>query len=396
MIRSSKLSLKFSNTNKLDKIKDFITEYKRICQIFINNIWEEKKRTKLVNKEQTKDINSWLSSRAIQACGKQAAAIVYGTKKKFKQREFAYKELLKKGHYKKARKLKAFIDKNPISLPNLDKVNPELDSRFVNIELDKTNSFDCWISLTSLGNKLKLRIPLKRTKHFNQLYNVGIMKGGIRLSEKDITFNFDIEEPEIKFDGKTIGLDIGIKKVFACSDNQIDKEDKDGWTLSRIQDKLCLRKKGSKGFQEAVTHRKNFINWSLNQLNLDDVKTLKLEDIKDVRRGKRSSRYLSHWTYTDIKSKLGNLCIEHGVQIEYINPKYTSQRCSKCGWVMKSNRKGEQFKCKACGYACDADLNASFNISFNLCNIPKGSNNRLGFYWKTLDEEPIVPHALKT
>ena len=45
-----------------------------------------------------------------------------------------------------------------------------------------------------------------------------------------------------------------------------------------------------------------------------------------------------------------------------MNPKYTSQRCSKCGFVHKGNRSGLGFRCGNCGFCLNADLNASRNI----------------------------------
>ena len=44
-----------------------------------------------------------------------------------------------------------------------------------------------------------------------------------------------------------------------------------------------------------------------------------------------------------------------------IPPAYTSQRCSRCGVICKSNRNGETYKC-ACGNTMDADINAAINI----------------------------------
>jgi IS605 OrfB family transposase len=227
----------------------------------------------------------------------------------------------------------------------------------------------------------------------------GTLKDGIRLSENNITFNFDIEDKPKKDSGITLGLDIGISKVFTTSDKQLGKKDIHGWDLTKIQHKLSRRYKGSTGFERVQQHRKNYINWSLNQLNLNDVKILKLENIKDLRRNNKVSRFMSHWTYTDISYKLESLCEEHGVQTLYINSTYTSQRCSKCGWVRKSNRKGKMFRCTSCGYTHDADLNASINISIDLMPIGKKERqlnlNRAGFYW-LVGEENIVPHVLKT
>lgn len=47
----------------------------------------------------------------------------------------------------------------------------------------------------------------------------------------------------------------------------------------------------------------------------------------------------------------------------YINPAYTSQRCSACGHVDRGNRESQAvFHCRACGFECNADVNAARNI----------------------------------
>ena len=82
-----------------------------------------------------------------------------------------------------------------------------------------------------------------------------------------------------------------------------------------------------------------------------------------------------------------------------VNPTYTSQRCSECGWVRRRNRKGKQFKCGKCGYSHDSDLNAARNISFGLSKVTKKERlmkkNRIGFYLDLLSQERIVSDALK-
>ena len=124
-----------------------------------------------------------------------------------------------------------------------------------------------------------------------------------------------------------------------------------------------------------------------------------IEDIKHLRFGKRSSRYLSHFTYTEIFGKLESLIFDSGVRIEKVNSTYTSQRCSRCGWVRSTNRKGKQFRCVKCGFALDADLNASLNIRADLPPIRKAERllrkNRKGFCWSEVGKESIVPSAQK-
>jgi transposase len=50
-----------------------------------------------------------------------------------------------------------------------------------------------------------------------------------------------------------------------------------------------------------------------------------------------------------------------GVLVE-VPARYTSQRCAACGVVDARSRHGRRFRCVACGYAGDADVNAARNI----------------------------------
>lgn len=397
MIRSSKLSIKFTNANKQKQLDFFIDEYKIIVKRFIDLLWNQESLSKLIPKEFTSKIQTWLSARAIQCAGKQASGIIRGTKKKQSRRMYVYNKLLKQGRNKQARKLKKFIDKVKISKPELDNICPELDSRFVKFDFDNKTSFDGWITLTSLGNKLKIKLPIKKTKHFNKLNGQGVLKSGVRLSKKSFTLMFDLPDIPKKEQGETVGLDIGIKNVFTLSNGVASQQDIHGHTLNSISKKLSRKKKGSGAFLKAQTHRTNYINWSLNQINFNDVLTLKLERIKHLRKNKRISRYLSHFTYTEIYNKLEDLALLNGVRIEKINPTYTSQRCNKCGWVRKTNRKGKQFRCEMCKSELDSDLNAARNICLDLRSIGKAERllhkNKKGFYWNEVGRKRIVSSA---
>jgi len=390
MIRSSKLSTKFSNKEKKQNLILFIDEYKKVTQFFIDLLWEKDDVPKLLPKEVTSQVETWLSARAVQCAAKQASGIIRGTKKKNKERQYVYEQLLKSNLFKKARKLKNFINKN--DKPNIKYLNPELDIRFVSFDFENETSFDIWLTFSSLGNKLKIEIPLKKTKHFNSLN--GKIKTGIRLNAKHVTFMFE-SEVEKKTIGETIGLDIGINVVVTTSNGQFKEEDEHGWTFNKIIQRLNKKVKGSKGYAKVQQQRTSFINWNINNLNLSNVKTLKLEKIKNVRKGKRTSRFLNRWTYAEIKGKLELTCEKLGVQVIYVSPTYTSQRCSSCGWVRRGNRKGQEFRCNQCSNTMNADLNAARNIVTNLRPIGTKErllqNNRTGFYWKEVGQDLMVP-----
>lgn len=399
MIRSSKTSLKFANKGKLDSLKVFLKEYRNVVENFVNILWEAEKVNSLLPKETTDKVETWLSARMIQAAGKQASAIVRGTRKKDSQRRFVYAKLVKEGRMKEAARLEKIIRDNAASKPRIFDVEAELDSRFFEVDFSpSTTYFDGWLKLGSIGDKMKLILPLKKTKHLNKMFDGGILKGSVRLSNKAATFCFE-KEVEPKEEGETIGLDIGKTTLFSTSDGQLSTTNRHGRDLNSILDKLSRKRKGSRAFLRTQGHRTNYINWSINQLDLGGIKTLRLEKIRNMRKGRRSSRMLSHWNYAEIFEKLEMKCEEFGVQVQRVSPTYTSQRCPACSWTQKANRKGKQFKCCKCFYEADADLNGARNISLDLVAISTKERrlrrNRKGFYFYEVGQEPIIPAVLE-
>ena len=156
---------------------------------------------------------------------------------------------------------------------------------------------------------------------------------------------------------------------------------------------MANKTKGSKKFAKAQAHRKNYTNRCLNQLNLEEIKEIRYEKLYQVGKGQRKSRFLSHFAYRNIKDKLLDLAQQHGVRVVEQSSTYRSQRCSDCGYVHKSNRKGKQFKCLSCEMTKDADLNAALNHEQMLVACPfdfRSRENRKGFFWE-LEEERTVP-----
>jgi transposase len=143
--------------------------------------------------------------------------------------------------------------------------------------------------------------------------------------------------------------------------------------------------KGSNGFSRAQAHRKNYINWSIKQLNLDEVKEIGYENVVNIRKGKNTSSFMKSWTFTEIRTAVERRCEEEGVLLSEQGSIYRSQRCSGCGFVHKKNRNKKQFACIECGHHLDADLNGALNHEANLISIPFSllsmKLNMTGFYW---------------
>ena len=51
-----------------------------------------------------------------------------------------------------------------------------------------------------------------------------------------------------------------------------------------------------------------------------------------------------------------------GSKVVLVDPKYTSQICSRCGLIVKKDLSERVHNCPNCGLSLDRDLNAAINI----------------------------------
>ena len=91
-----------------------------------------------------------------------------------------------------------------------------------------------------------------------------------------------------------------------------------------------------------------------------------------IHRGKKLNAMLHGWAFAQLQEFIAYKAAWAGIPVMYINPKYTSQQCNKCGFTSKANRLGRSFKCGDCGYELNADLNAAINIAKAYKNFAPG------------------------
>ena len=98
----------------------------------------------------------------------------------------------------------------------------------------------------------------------------------------------------------------------------------------------------------------------------EQVGTIIMENLENIRNTakslNRADRNIHSWTFYQLQQFIKYKAELAGIKVEYINPKYTSQSCSKCNKIKKSNRKANLYSCE-CGNHIHSDLNASRNIA---------------------------------
>ena len=85
-------------------------------------------------------------------------------------------------------------------------------------------------------------------------------------------------------------------------------------------------------------------------------------------RGKKNKtvenkRRLHSWSFAQLYSFLEYKAEARGIEVVKVDPRHTSQTCSRCGYQHRSNRRSQSlFLCRQCGYQLNADYNAAKNI----------------------------------
>src|SRR5574344_1274304 len=216
------------------------------------------------------------------------------------------------------------------------------------------------------------------------------------LDNKTIKINYvingyrDTYNPPID-SKKTIGIDVNCKNnLLALSNNTTIDYDrkyynqfaiyqkhiddlKSNNTNYRLGKKTLRRQHAIKKRQVDLVTRivvdccKNLYNSGYETISMEDLKntfgkTNVLDDIKINQNRKNSFLGLS-----SVKNIFIRIAPKYGLSVKLVDPKYTSQTCSKCGCIDKKKKKTqEEFECIACGHKSNADINAAINIKNRL------------------------------
>lgn len=191
----------------------------------------------------------------------------------------------------------------------------------------------------------------------------GIHPVGIDLNETNTLVAVDADDRELFISGKatrvrnhrTHKTRSRLHKKLATR----KAEKKDTRSCRRLLKRLG-RRQGNRTRTFCKQVAKQLVDWVKpnSVLVFEDLKMPKVS--KKLRVAKGARRRLSQWEHHLIRLNVTNKAQERGMVIEYVNPRYTSQHCSKCG--LRGKRKRHRFECPHCGHQDHADKNAAINI----------------------------------
>jgi putative transposase len=271
--------------------------------------------------------------------------------------------------------------------PRLQRCNLALDNKVAQINKRQDNleraahKFAYWITFSTLEPRKQIYLPLTSNAYFEE--KTGEVKKFCQLNigndgRLGVCLVKDVEKTAYVAQTPKISLDFGLRNLFASQNgdlygrNFIEMLKKyDGYisplASNRQRQGLLIK---SRAYNSLISHLRNFlkneINRVLNRIITNyQPKEIVVEhlDFTSPDLSRRLNRLLSNMGRKLIQEKFDSLKQEFGIVITEVPAPYSSQECSRCGYVDKLNRTSQAvFICRHCHKKLHADVNSSRNL----------------------------------
>lgn len=236
------------------------------------------------------------------------------------------------------------------------------------------------LTLSCIGKREKLILNVP--EHFKEIFETWEFCAATLTYSKQskqfwVRLVFEAETPEVQ-NGDAQGIDRGLYHLATTSDGQFFGSNKVRATQRRyLYNRRKLQQKGTRSAKRRLRAMSGKEKRFMRDINHCATKKLArqpdytvfvLEDLSGIRtqrRGKKLNKWLSSWSFYQFEQFLSYKAEALGKRVVFVDARYTSQKCSRCGHRSSANRKKSRFRCGSCGYTAHADINAAVNVRDN-------------------------------
>ncbi|WP_435186461.1 RNA-guided endonuclease InsQ/TnpB family protein [Halobellus sp. EA9] len=195
--------------------------------------------------------------------------------------------------------------------------------------------------------------------------------------------------------GVVLGVDLNVTGAFAVTSTGAFIGSADYLTHKRNQyeqRRAKLQQAGTRSAHLTIQSiGSRLSDWSLDWLHNRandliaeaqdaDVDGIIFENLDHICENIANGSKFQQWAYAKFVELVEYKLESTELFVDTVNPAYTSQRCSHCGFTHENNRDDKEFKCLDCGYEVNADYNAAKNIANRYCGyIHRGQTSRGGW-----------------
>ena len=195
--------------------------------------------------------------------------------------------------------------------------------------------------------------------------------------------------------GVVLGVDLNVTGAFAVTstgafigsadylNHKRDQYEKRRASLQQTGTRsahLTIKSIGSKFSDWSLDWLHNRANDLIEEAQNTDSDAIIFENLNHIRENIANGSKFQQWAYAKFVELVEYKAESTTLFVDFVNPAYTSQRCSHCGFTHEDNREDKQFRCQDCGYEANADYNAAKNIANRYCGyIHRGQKSRGGW-----------------
>ncbi len=236
------------------------------------------------------------------------------------------------------------------------------------------------VRLTTIKGRIDIpiEIPEYYWKYLDWNYQAARLVYDKKKNQTYLHIIFRKDMQEIKPTGEFIGVDLGINNIAVTSNKEFFNSSKIKQIKSKFKHlRSRLQSKGTKSSKRLLKklsgREKRFMRHCNHEISKEIVSTLnpgdtivleKLKGIRKIKLRKKQRFWLHNWSFFQLQKFIEYKANLNGINLIYINPKYTSKTCSKC-FSLNTKRERSNFTCLDCNYKLNADLNASYNIKLS-------------------------------
>jgi putative transposase len=261
-----------------------------------------------------------------------------------------------------------------VNCPTSKRCPIRYDARSYTVWFDRSE-----LSILSLKGRVKL--PFEIAEYYRQYLNGKTTSADLLQDRKGrwwLHVVMETQTPEFAATDEFVGVDLGI--VAPAVDSRGNHYGSDDWKGVEDRTFELRRRLQSKGTKSAKRHLRKVSGRQRRfrkdcdhvlskrlALSVSSGATLVFEDLTNIRgrakMRKAQQRRLHGWSFAKFQAFVTYKGEARGVNVGFVDPRYTSQKCSQCGHIERGNRLSQaKFRCKKCEFECHADYNAAMNI----------------------------------
>jgi len=189
----------------------------------------------------------------------------------------------------------------------------------------------------------------------------------------------EVQAPEPRDVDDVLGVDLGIVNLATDSDGTVYS----GQALEHRRRTYAHRRRNLQRKRTKAARRKlkklsgrqaryqKHVNHQISKAIVANAegtgRGIALEDLTGMRTRitarQRQRARLANWGFAQLRGFIEYKAALAGILVVWVDPKYTSTTCVKCGFASKLNRRSQHlFICHWCGFSAPADVNAARNI----------------------------------